>query len=278
MNEPPDSSEPIEKYFAKLQTVKKKLEDTKEPVKAATLKRIAHGQLQKIPHLQQYVNHWNDEKDPDGTKTYEDMREYFIQKDLNNHANKTALGAMGIANAATNNQANDERIEGLLNAVGKVTANQVALGKVVNELKAGVKFEDDKENKENTNNNGDSTEEKIKSVLAASGFKPKKPKTEVEILQDKLKALEKKFKSASANGGGGGGGGGLYTGQRGYRKPERKPTPGWKYYCSSCGTNKTHPSSDCKDKQSWHKDEATYENQMGGYTKNNHLWHDALVA
>ena len=114
-------------------------------------------------------------------------------------------------------------------------------------------------------------------MLAASGFKQKKTKTEVEILQDKLKALEKKFKTASANRGGGGGGGGSYTGQRGYRKPERKPTPGWKYYCSSCGTNKTHPSSNCKDKQPWHKDEATYDNQMGGYTKNNHLWHDASV-
>ena len=108
---------------------------------------------------------------------------------------------MGIANAATNNQANDKRIEGLLNALEKVTANQVALGKAVNELKKGVSFDNDKENKENTNNNGDSIEEKIKSVLAASGFKPKK--TEVEILQDKLKALEKKFKSASANGVGG---------------------------------------------------------------------------
>ena len=108
-----------------------------------------------------------------------------------------------------------------------------------------------KENKENTNNKGDSIKEKIKSVLAASGFKPKKTKTEVEILQDKLKALEKKFKSASTNGcGGEGGGGGSNTGQRGYRKPERKPTPGWKYYCSSCGTNKTYPSSECKDKQS----------------------------
>ena len=278
LNEPPDSSAPNEKYFAKLQTVKKKLEDTEEPVQAATLKRIVRGQLQKIPHLQQYVNHWDDKKDPDGTKTYKDMREYFIQKDLNNHANKTALGAMGIANAATNNQVNDDCIEGLINALEKVTANQVALGKAVNELKAGVSFEDNKENKENTNNNRDSLEEKIKSVLAASGFKPKKPKTEVDILQDKLKALEKKFKSASANGGGGGGGrGGSYTGQRGYRKPERKPTAGWKYYCSSCGTNKTHPSSECKDKQLWHKDEATYENQMGGYTKNNHLWHDASV-
>ena len=172
---------------------------------------------------------------------------------------------MGIENAATNNQANDKRIKGLLNALEKVTANQVALGKVVNKLKKGVSFEDDKENKENINNNGDSIKEKIKSVLAASSLKPKKPKTEVEILQDKLKALEKKLKSASANGGGSGGGGGSYTEQYGYRKPERKPSPGWKYYCSSCVTNKTHPSSDCKDKQSWHKDEATYEIKSNGW-------------
>ena len=107
------------------------------------------------------------------------MRKYFIQKDLNNHANKTALGAMGIANAATNAQANDGRIDDLINALEKVTANQVALGKAVNQLKKGVTFNNDKENKENANdnsNNGDSIEEKIKSVLAASGFKPKNQK------------------------------------------------------------------------------------------------------
>ena len=164
MNKPPDSSEPIEKYFAKLQTVQKKLVDTKEPVKDVTLKRIACGQLQKIPHLQQHVNHWDDEKDPNGTKTYAQMREYFIQKDLNNHANKTALGAMGIANAATNAQAKDEHIDDLINALEKVTANQVALGKAVKQFKKGVTFnKKNKENENNNSNNKDSIKEKSKA-------------------------------------------------------------------------------------------------------------------
>ena len=113
----------------------------------------------------------------------------------------------------------------------------------------------------------------IKSALAASGFQTKKPKTEFEILQDKLKAMEKKFKAVAASNKSGGG-----TNQgRGYCKPERKPTVRWKFYCSSCGTNKTHPSSKYKDKQLWHKDETTYDNHMGGCHKNNHLWHDTTV-
>ena len=64
-----------------------------------------------MPHLQQTVHNWDDEKDPNGTKTYTQMRKYFIQKDLNNHSNITALGKTGIANVAVNIQVKDKYID-----------------------------------------------------------------------------------------------------------------------------------------------------------------------
>ena len=52
LNSLPNPAKPLEKYFSKLQTVQKKLKDSKEPVKDFTLKYIEYGQLQKMPHLQ----------------------------------------------------------------------------------------------------------------------------------------------------------------------------------------------------------------------------------
>ena len=92
---------------------------------------------------------------------------------------------------------------------------------------------------------------------------------EIKQLKYQLKALEKKYKKASTGGGGGN--------QKSFVKPMRKPLPKGKFYCSSCGTNPTHSSKKCEDKQSWHNDKATFKNQMGGNTQNNHLWNDESI-
>ena len=50
------------------------------------------------------------------------------------------------------------------------------------------------------------------------------------------------------------------------------PTPFWERqnnrfkYCWSCGSNATHASATCTKKKADHKDEATYQNRMGGST------------
>ena len=80
LNSPPNASEPIEKYFSKLQTVQCKLKNSKKPVKDVTMKHIARGQLQKIPHLQQAANNWDDYEDPNGTKTFAQIQKYLSKK------------------------------------------------------------------------------------------------------------------------------------------------------------------------------------------------------
>ena len=42
---------------------------------------------------------------------------------------------MGIANAAVNAQTNNDEIDNLINALEKITVNQLELGKTVNQLK-----------------------------------------------------------------------------------------------------------------------------------------------
>lgn len=51
LNEALDQSQPLEKYFYKLQATKKCWSKTKEPVLDITLKRIAHGHFLLILHL-----------------------------------------------------------------------------------------------------------------------------------------------------------------------------------------------------------------------------------
>ena len=104
-------------------------------------------------------------------------------------------------------------------ALERVTLNQLELSQAVSNLQKGSGKEN-KENKTNIAGQDDEFKQKIKSILSANGFKSKKPKTELKILQDKLKTIEKKFKAASNNGGGRSNQG------RGYRKPERKSTSG----------------------------------------------------
>ena len=46
----------------------------------------------------------------------------------------------------------------------------------------------------------------------------------------------------------------------------------WNKYCSSCGITWDHENDNCNNKQSWHKQGATYENKMGGSTMKEKLW------
>jgi hypothetical protein len=46
----------------------------------------------------------------------------------------------------------------------------------------------------------------------------------------------------------------------------------WNKYCHTCGVHCGHDSTSCIRKKPGHKDEATWENKMGGNTKKDHLW------
>lgn len=51
-----------------------------------------------------------------------------------------------------------------------------------------------------------------------------------------------------------------------------RPWRQWKFYCYSCGVTVHHSSPDCPRKKPGHKDEATFQNQLGGNNAKNHLW------
>ena len=135
LNSLPDQSGPLEKYFSKLQKIQKKFNPSKEHVLDVMLKHIAHGHLLKMSHLQLYVNKWDNNQDPTGNKMYTKMQDYFIQKDLDTHANKTALSIMGIASTAVEFQ--DDCISRILVSIKHIAENQVALGNTVNQLQTG---------------------------------------------------------------------------------------------------------------------------------------------
>ena len=104
------------------------MDKTNEPVSKETMKRIAKGNFYKIPHLQKAINDWENIEDKNGTKTYEDLREYIIAKDLESKNNKTALQSIGICNIARCSNADinaiNLKMEALDNALVKIAQQQ----------------------------------------------------------------------------------------------------------------------------------------------------------
>eukprot|EP00536_Pseudo-nitzschia_multiseries_P016932 jgi/Psemu1/48510/gm1.48510_g len=58
------------------------------------------------------------------------------------------------------------------------------------------------------------------------------------------------------------------------RQPTRQEWKQYKYYCHSCGVNLTHDGRSCyrRSNRAGHQEGATYNNQMGGATRNNDRW------
>eukprot|EP00536_Pseudo-nitzschia_multiseries_P014588 jgi/Psemu1/39306/gm1.39306_g len=58
------------------------------------------------------------------------------------------------------------------------------------------------------------------------------------------------------------------------RQPTRQEWKQYKYYCHSCGVNLTHDGRSCyrRNNRAGHQEGATYDNQMGGATRNNDRW------
>eukprot|EP00536_Pseudo-nitzschia_multiseries_P013180 jgi/Psemu1/34287/gm1.34287_g len=58
------------------------------------------------------------------------------------------------------------------------------------------------------------------------------------------------------------------------RQLTRQEWKQYKYYCHSCGVNLTHDGRNCyrRSNGAGHQEGATYDNQMGGATRNNERW------
>ena len=80
-NSDPDVSKGLSGYFRRQNEIKSKLQDTAEPISEATMKRVALGHFNKIDHLQGSVKKWRRDKDSDGSKTFEELRNWFILED-----------------------------------------------------------------------------------------------------------------------------------------------------------------------------------------------------
>ena len=86
----------------------------------------------------------------------------------------------------------------------------------------------------------------------------------LELLQELQKDMKSRNKTPPKKRGGGGGGGGQRNNGNNNNKKKRRRTNISKY-CWSCGAW-NHLGKNCRFKKEGHKDEATFENKMGGST------------
>ena len=269
INEQPSFESGLQGYWQRQIAAQQRCKNTEEPISDHTLKRIALGHLRKIGPLQSKVTKWEREKDPNKKASFIELRDWFSAEERILRRNRQALGEIGIANSV--------EIKELDNVNLQLEAHQEALQKIIQhqrEVQQAMNV-NNKENetvaptKEKESSNDDKLLEKILAALENKQEAPKK-ETKLEQLEKQIKAL----KQANNNNGGGNSNKGKGKGG----PPERKPVKKMKCYCSTHGVNPTHENDNCNNKQSWHKDGATFENKKGGNTHRANLWHDASIT
>ena len=95
-----DTSLPLEKYFERQQLCQDLLKDTKEPIREVSMKRTALGHLQKVPYMVRTVREQECDEDWKGTSSYENLRNYFIAREIEHIEDRATLGLVETANSA----------------------------------------------------------------------------------------------------------------------------------------------------------------------------------
>jgi hypothetical protein len=77
----------------------------------------------KIPHLIRWVREYESDVDPDGNGSWEDLRSYFIEKQMEHIDDQATLSQAGIANSAEV----DEELEGIKYEIANMAAKNQQL-------------------------------------------------------------------------------------------------------------------------------------------------------
>jgi len=133
----------------------------------------------RIAPLQSKVTRWETEKDPNKTATFIELRDWFAGQERNIRRNRKALGDIGIANSAQNNELEEFK--------KKCIEQEKALLACINSINH---INDSMENKENAKAplQTEAAEDLVKRVMAVTENKcvvappPKKELTEIEKL------------------------------------------------------------------------------------------------
>jgi hypothetical protein len=109
--------------FERQQQCQQLLDDTSEPIRDASIKQTAIGHFLKIPHLVRWVREYESDVDPDGNGSWEYLRSYFIEKQMEHIDDQATLSKAGIANSAEV----DKELEGIKYEIANMAAKNQQL-------------------------------------------------------------------------------------------------------------------------------------------------------
>jgi hypothetical protein len=207
--------------------------------------------------------------DPKNPKSYDEFRDYCIKEDNRLTTNKQRLGKIGIANAVTQPEVNeDPRMEIFEESIMAVAKACAACSTEIKELKELQKQPPQVAWKDDSNAAAAALLAQMQ-LLAAPQCAPL-PDPKVAALEKQLADVNYTLKNITN-----GPDRSRITagGNRTEKKWERKLVT-FNKYCSSCGVNHWHVNDNCPPKlrQSWHKEGATWEDKKGGNTSKDNMW------
>jgi hypothetical protein len=259
-----NTAQPLEKYFERQQQCQLLLVETSEPIRDASMKRTAIGHFLKIPHLVRCVREYESDVDPLGTSPWEDLRSYFIEKQMEHIDDQATLSTAGIANSAEV----DDELHGIKYEMANMAEKAQQFEEALVTMAAFMaEAKQPAPAPAPTPPAPLSMEQQFAAFVAAQQQK-EAPKEQSAIDTAVAKALGQLSTKGSGSGGGGGGGPGGTGGARRTRKPSKRCT----FYCHSHGCNFSHNSPECKDKKTGHIDAATYSTPSNGKMWNKDIY------
>jgi hypothetical protein len=99
-----DTAQPLEKYFKWQQQCQLLLVETTKPIRDTSMKRTAIRHFLKIPHHIRWVQEYVNDIDPLSTGSWEELRSYFIDKQMEHIDDQAMLATSGIVNSAKGSQ------------------------------------------------------------------------------------------------------------------------------------------------------------------------------
>ena len=208
------------------------------------MERTALGHLQKVPHMVQIVREYERDEDMHGTGSYENLRNYFIAREIEHLEDKATLGQVETANAS---------VPGVLQELQCEMANLVTKNSELEE--ALVAIAGSMENQKKVANKTSppplvQDKSEMERLFAAflAGQQPAKVPSAPSTSE-----LEKKLQEVLD---------GIQSNKRNVRrsKKTREPYPKFIFYCDSHGCNKSHNSDGCRNKKPFHDDNVTFSN------------------
>jgi hypothetical protein len=255
-----DTAQPLEKYFERQQQCQQLLTETSEPIRDANMKQTAIGHFLKIPHLICWVCKY-ESIDPTGASTWEELRTYYIDKQMEHINDQAKLAMAGIANSAEV----DEELNGMkyemANMVEKTQQLEealVAMAAFMAEAKQPPPAPAPTPPPATL-----SMEQQFATFVAAQQQK-EAPKEQSAINKAVAKALGELSTKGSS-------GGGSTSGTSGSKK-KRKPSKCCVFYCPTHGCNFSHNSSKCEGKKTDHIDAATFSSPSNGKMWNKDIY------